>query len=80
MVFRFTEDARSLQLAVTKTDFISSLAITNSCLKYINALIIKLQTEAKDIVAVREILNVKAAINNARSNIEEHHSLLRYWF
>ena len=65
-------------LAVTTTDFISSLVITNSCLKYIQALTSNLQAEAKDIVeAVQEISTVKAALNNARSNIEKHH---RLWF
>ena len=71
-------DARSLQLAVTTTDFICSLVITNSCLKYLQALTTNLQAEAKDIVeAVKEISSVKAALNNARSNIDEHHNR---WF
>ena len=71
-------DARSLQLAITTTDFISSLVITNSCLKYIQALMTNLQAEAKDIVeAVKDIGSVKAALNNVRSNIDEHH---KGWF
>ena len=43
-------DARSLQLAVTTTDYICSLVVTNSCLKYLQALTSNLQAEAKDIV------------------------------
>ena len=71
-------DARSLQLAITTTAFISSLVITNSSLKYLQALTSNLQTEAKDIVeAVQEISSVKAALQNARSNIDEYH---RQWF
>ena len=71
-------DATSLQLAITTTDFISSLVITNACLKYIQALTTNLQAEAKDIVeAVKDIGSVKAALNNVRSNIDEHHNS---WF
>ena len=71
-------DARSLQLAVSTTDFICSLVITNSCLKYLQALTSNLQAEAKDIVeAVQEISSVKAALHNARSNVDEHH---KQWF
>ena len=71
-------DARSLQLAISTTDFIASLVITNSSLKYIQALTTNLQAEAKDIVeAVREINSVKSALSNARGNIEEYRSR---WF
>ena len=50
-------DARGLQLAITTTEFVSALVITNSCLKYIQALTSSLQAEAKDIVAaMKEIL------------------------
>ena len=67
-------DARSLQLAVTATEFIWSLVVTNSCLKYLQALTSNLQAEAKDIVkAVQEISSVRAALHNARSNIDEYH-------
>ena len=71
-------DGRSLQLALTTTDFISSLVITNSCLKYLQALTTNLQAEAKDIVeAVQEISSVKAALDSVRSNIDDHHNR---WF
>ena len=40
-------DARGFQLALSTTDFISSLVITNSCLKYLQALTTNLQAEAK---------------------------------
>ena len=53
-------DARHLQIAVSTTDFISSLLISNSCLAY------RLQSEKKDIVgAVNEISNVKEALQSA---------------
>ena len=66
-------DARSLQLATT--DFMCSLVITNSCLRYLQALTSSLQAEARDIVdAVQEISNVKATLHNARSNMESHHA------
>ena len=53
-------DARSLQLAITTTDFLCALVITNCCLKYLQALTSNLQAETKDIIAaVEEINNVK---------------------
>ena len=64
-------DAQSLQLAITTTDFLCALVITNSCLKY-------LQAEAKDIVAaVKEIETVTSTLQNVRDNIDTHHSK---WF
>ena len=44
-------DARSLQLAITTTDFLCALVITNCCLKYLQALTSNLQAETKDIIA-----------------------------
>ena len=71
-------DARSLQLAITTTDFLCALVIMNSCLKYLQALTSNLQAETKDIVAaVREIGNVTATLQNVRDNINTHHSR---WF
>ena len=69
-------DARSLQLAITTTEIISARVITDSCLKYIQALTSSLQAEAevKDIVtAVREIDTVTATVQDVRDNIEIHH-------
>ena len=43
-------DARTLQLAITTTDFLSTLVITNFCLKYLQALTSNLQAETEDIV------------------------------
>ena len=64
-------DAQSLQLAITTTDFLCSLVVTSSCLKYLQALTYNLQAEARDIVdAVQEISSVKAALNDARGNVE----------
>ena len=52
-------DSRGLQLAITTTDLLSALVITDSCLKYVQGLTVSLQSEAKDIVsAVKEIDNV----------------------
>ena len=71
-------DARGLQLAITTTDFLSALVITNSCLKYLQALTSNLQAEAKDIVeSVKEISSVKAALQDVRDNVTSHHS---QWF
>ena len=58
-------DAKGLLLPIITTGFVSALVITNSCLKYLNALTASLQAEAKDIVAaVREIDNVTAAVQD----------------
>ena len=43
-------DARSLQFAITSTDFLCGLVITNSCLQYLYALTVNLQAETIDIV------------------------------
>ena len=52
--------------------------ITNSCLKYLNALTASLQAEVKDIVAaVSEIDNVSAALQEVRENIDTYHT---EWF
>ena len=71
-------DARGLLLAITTTDFVSALVITNSCLKYLKALIASLQAEAKDIMtAVSEIDTVTATVQDVRDNIDTHHA---QWF
>ena len=71
-------DARSLQLAMTTTDFICTVVITNSCLKYLQALTSSLHAEAKDIVtAVNEIDTVTTTLQSVRDNIGTHHS---QWF
>ena len=52
-----------------------SLFITNSCLRYQQALTSNLKAEARDIVdAVHEISHVKATLHNDRSNVESHHA------
>ena len=43
-------DAHTLPLAITTTDFVSALVITNKCLHYFLGLTCSLQQEAKDIV------------------------------
>ena len=71
-------DARGLLLAITTTDFVSALVITNACLKYLKALTASLQAEAKDIVtAVSEIDTVTATVQDVRDNIDTHHA---QWF
>lgn len=71
-------DARSLQLAMTTTDVICSVVITNACLTYLQALTSSLQAEAKDIIAaVSEIHAVTATLQSVRDSIDTHHS---QWF
>ena len=71
-------DAKTLLLAISTTDFLSALVITNACLRYLLALTCSLQAEAKDIVeAVREINHVVAALQDVRENIAVHHAK---WF
>lgn len=71
-------DAANLKTAITKTEFLSALVITNACLKYIQALTANLQAEAQDIVsAVSEIGSVTAVLQSVRDKIDEHHS---EWF
>ena len=71
-------DARGILLALTTTDFVSALVITNSCLNYLQALTSNLQAEARDVVeSVKEISSVKAALQDVRDNITTYHS---QWF
>ena len=63
-------DVWGIQLAITTTDFVSTLVFTNSCLKYLQALTSNLQAEARDVVeSVKEISSVKAALQDVRNNI-----------
>ncbi len=56
-----------LPIAITTTEFVSALVITNSCLKYIQALMQSLQAEAKDIVeAVKEGPQLKMSVTKSR--------------
>jgi len=71
-------DAKGLLLAITSTDFIMSLVITNSALCYLKGLTTSLQAEAKDIVeASNEISCVKESLQDVRNNIDDHYS---QWF
>ena len=66
-------DARTLQLAISTTEFLSALVTTNSCLKYLQALTSNLQAEAKDIVeAIAEIDSVRAALQSVRDNVDTY--------
>ena len=70
-------DAANLKTAITKTEFLSALVITNACLKYIQALTANLQAEAQDIVsAVSEIGSVTAVLQSVRDKIDEHHIIV----
>ena len=54
------------------------MVITNSCLKYLQALTSNLQAEARDVAeSVKEISSVKAARQDIRDNITAYHS---QWF
>ena len=71
-------DARSLQLSITTTEFISASVITAACLKNVRLLTCNLQSEAKDIVdAVKEINSLISTLQNIREHIDSHHST---WF
>ena len=71
-------DASTLLLAITTTDFISTLVITNECLHYFLGLTRSLQQEAKDIVqAVSEVEVLTSSLKEVRENVDSHHS---EWF
>ena len=60
-------DASTLLLAITTTDFISALVITNECLHYFLDLTRSLQQEAKDIVqAVSEVETLTSSHKKVR--------------
>ena len=68
-------DARTLLLAISTTDFIAALVITNSCMGYLRELTCSLQAEAKDIVeAVDEINTVQRALQSVRDEVDVHHN------
>ena len=71
-------DACTLLLAITTTEFISALVITNGCLHYLRGLTTSLQEEAKDIVqAVSEIQTLTSSLKQVRENFDFYHST---WF
>ena len=68
-------DASTLLLAITTTEFISALVITNECLQYLRGLTTSLQEEAKDIVqAVSEINTLTASLKEVREQVDYYHS------
>ena len=72
-------DTRSLQLAITTTDFICALDITNNCLHSLQALTTNLQVESKDIVAtVQEINNILSTLQNTRECHDSSYTLVQY--
>ena len=71
-------DASTLLLAITTTEFISALVITNECLHYFLGLTRSLQQEAKDIPqAVSEVEVLTLSLKKVRENVDSHHS---EWF
>ena len=68
-------DASTLLLAITTTEFISALVITNECLQYLRGLTTSLQEEAKDIVqALSEINTLTASLKEVREQVNYYHS------
>ena len=68
-------DARTLLLALSTTDFVAALVITNSCMGYLGALTCSHQAEAKDIVeAVDKINTVQRALQSIRDEVDFHHN------
>ena len=71
-------DSRSLQLAISTTEFLRALVITNACLHYLQALTSNLQAETKDVMsAVGEINNIISSLQKSRDDISTYHS---HWF
>ena len=71
-------DASTLLLAISITDFLSTLVIASSSLSYLMALTKSLQSEPKDIIeAVTEISNLKTVLQDLRDNIDDYHD---QWF
>ena len=71
-------DASTLLVAITTTDFVSALVITNECLYYLLGLTRNLQQEAKDIVqAVSEVETLTSSLKRVRENVDSYHS---EWF
>ena len=62
-------DSCILLLAITTTDFLSALVITNACLNYFLALTRSLQAVVKDIIqAVSAVNNIKEALHDVWDN------------
>ena len=71
-------DASTLLLAITTTEFLSALVITNGCLQYLRGLTISLQEVSKYIVqALSEIKSVTSSPKQVRENVDFYHSR---WF
>ena len=67
-------DACTLLVAITTTEFISALVITNECLHYFLGLTRSLQQEAKDIVqAVSEVTTLTSTFKEVRENVDPYH-------
>ena len=71
-------DVSGLLLAITASEFISALVVTNKCLGYLRALTSSLQAEAKDVVqAVGDIDVVLTSLREGRNTIDQQHDA---WF
>ncbi|XP_011404810.1 PREDICTED: 52 kDa repressor of the inhibitor of the protein kinase-like [Amphimedon queenslandica] len=68
-------DANTLLLAITSTEYIAALVITQECIQYLYSLTTSLQMEAKDIVhAMAEVNSLTSSLEQVRSNIDTYHS------
>ena len=60
-------DAKGLLLAITSSDFIASLVVTNGCQGYVQGITSSVKAEANDIVQVVQEIDVAlASLNDVR--------------
>ena len=74
---RVLKRASALLISITQFQFLMSLEVTWAGLGFIKGLIISLQGQSKDICcAYNEIVTVKEALSEVRSNIDTYHKKL----
>ena len=62
----------NVYIAITASDFIYALVVTNTCLGYLRALICRLHAEAKDVLqAVGDIDVFLTSLKEARNTIDQ---------
>ena len=72
-----SKKASTLLISITQFQFLMSLEVTWAGLGFIKGLIISLQGQSKDICcAYNEIVTVKEALSEVRSNIDTYHKKL----
>lgn len=65
-------NARALQLAISTTDFVCTMVITNSCLRHVEALTTHLKAEANNIMnAVKEVAVVTATVQSVNDKAQK---------